>query len=441
MKDNKPTTEEIEKVKLRNDEINEIIGVIPHWFVQFGISIIFVFIALILIGCWFFKYPDIVTANVEITANNPPATIVARSTGKIDQIFVKDNQIVEKDDILAIIENTSDFNDVQKLKRIVDTLNLAQKEFSLNTDTIVDINNLGTIQPAFSSFLKHCHDYNNFIKLNYHQKKIQALLQETKQQNRLMDKLIKKLEYSKEQLSLSSKQFARDSVLFKKQVFSQAEFEKSQNAFLLVKSNFETNNSDVLSTRIQISKLEQSILDLESQKMEQSSQQFSTLKESYELVLAQIADWERLYLLKSPVKGKITFTRFWDKNQNIKTGDEIFTVVPEAFKNYIAKIELPIANSGKVKTGQQVIIKLDDFPYMEYGFLKGCISKVSLVPTNGYYTAEIILPSELVTTYKRNISFKNEYNGTAEIITKNERLLMRFIYPIKALFNRNSQTE
>jgi len=387
---------------------------------------------IILVGCWFFKYPDIVSAKVEITANNPPATINAKSTGKIEKLFIQDNQLVKKDEILGIIENTANFMDVLRVKSLIDPLS---DSLILN---ITDQNfKLGDIQPAFSLFLKQCGDHHNFLVLSYHQKKIMAIDQEIKQQNEYFEGLTNKLKYAKEQLTLSKKQFQRDSLLFKNEVISATDYEKAQNQYLQVKSNYESTNTELISTKVQISKLNQSILDLKSQQFEQTSQQSNTLKESYTLLVAKIADWEKAYVLKSPVSGKVTFTRFWNNNQNVKDGEAVFTVVSPDYKCYLAKIQLPIQNSGKVKTGQKVMIQLDDYPYLEYGLLTGNISKISLVPDNGYYVAEIILPSKLITTYGIDISLRNELKGTSEIIVKNQRLLYKFIYPIKALISKN----
>jgi multidrug resistance efflux pump len=428
----KPSSEEIDQIHLRSDELTNIIGQIPHWFLRYGISVIFIFVFVILVGCWFFKYPDIVTAKVEITANNPPATIIAKSTGKIEKVFIQDNQMVKKDDILAIIENTANFKDVLRVKSLMNALS-----DSLQLNISGNNYKLGDIQPAYSLFLKQCSDHNNFLVLCYHQKKIGAINHEISQQNEYLAALINKLRYAKEQLSLSKKQFQRDSLLFKNEVIPASDYERSQNQFLQVKSNYESTNTELISTKVQLSKLSQSILDLKSQQFEQTSQQSNTLKESYTTLMAKIADWEKAYVLKSPVTGKVTFTRFWSNNQNIKVDEPVFTVISPDFKCYVAKIQLPIQSSGKVKTGQKVMIQLDDYPYMEYGLLTGNISKISLVPDNGYYIAEIILPSKLITTYGTDISQRNSLKGTSEIIVKNQRLLYKFIYPIKSLISRN----
>ncbi len=48
----------------------------------------------------------------------------------------------------------------------------------------------------------------------------------------------------------------------------------------------------------------------------------------------------------------------------------------------------------------------------------------------------IILPNELTTTYKKELSFKSGMTGQAEIITEDIRLIERFVNPIKAVLKR-----
>lgn len=435
----KINTEDINNLHLRTDDLKEIIGVIPKSYLRYGITVIFLFLIIILVGCWFFKYPDIVNARVEITANNLPVSIISRSNGRLETIFVNDNQLVEKDKILAAIENTADYSDVMYMKNCI---NLFQAFIQNDNSVFNFITNkslkLGDIQSVYSNFLKQYNDYHNFILLDYHKKKIAIINIEIKQQNQYLWKLRSRLKNSKEQLKLAKNQFGRDSILFKNEVIALADFEKSRNQYLQEKNNYELANNEILNTAMQITRLNQNILDLESQKLEQTTQQRTLLKESYEVLLARIADWEKAYLLKAPVNGMITFTRFWNNNQNIKIGDAVFTIIPTGSKNYVAKIQLPIQSSGKVKPGQKVIIKLDDFPYMEFGLLHGNINKISLVPENDFYFAEIIFPAKLITTYGKNISVKNDLKGNAEIITRNQRLLYKFAYPLKAIIDRNS---
>ena len=146
--------DDLNNIHLRKDDFNELIGIIPKSYLHYGIPIIFLFVLIILIGSWFFNYPDIVNAKVEITVNNLPVTIISHSSGRIEKLFVNDNELVEKDKILAVIENTAEFSDVMSMKNFLNPF----QEYFQNDDSIFLMTpnksfKLGDIQSFYSSFL------------------------------------------------------------------------------------------------------------------------------------------------------------------------------------------------------------------------------------------------------------------------------------------------
>ena len=95
---------------------------------------------------------------------------------------------------------------------------------------------------------------------------------------------------------------------------------------------------------------------------------------------------------------------------------------------------MPANGMGKVKIGCDVIIKLDNYPYMEYGSVKGKVKAISLTPNSiktdnqgdtGSYLVLVDLPNELTTNYGTKLEFKYELKGTVEIITNSRRLMQR----------------
>lgn len=72
---------------------------------------------------------------------------------------------------------------------------------------------------------------------------------------------------------------------------------------------------------------------------------------------------------------------------------------------------------------------------MQFGMLKGHIRTISLVPDAKGYVAEIELEKGMTSSYKANLKFIQQMDGTAEIVTKDLRLIYRFINPLRALFD------
>ncbi|WP_372474199.1 HlyD family secretion protein [Capnocytophaga sp. ARDL2] len=97
-------------------------------------------------------------------------------------------------------------------------------------------------------------------------------------------------------------------------------------------------------------------------------------------------------------------------------------------------MQISAINSGKVRAGQKVLIKLDNYRYQEYGIIEGKVHNVSLTTdSQGNYFVDVILPNGLQTSYNKTLIFDKELKGTAEIVTEDLRLLERVFYQFRKL--------
>lgn len=87
-----------------SEEVQEIMGRVPHWILRCGIALIFFVILVLLVGSYFFRYPEKVTTEVHILPVVPPARIAAKAKGNFRDVFVHNGDTVQKGQILAIIE-------------------------------------------------------------------------------------------------------------------------------------------------------------------------------------------------------------------------------------------------------------------------------------------------------------------------------------------------
>ncbi len=427
-----------ELIEIRSEEVQEILGYIPNWIIRWGITVILITISILIIGSCFFKYPDIITSSIVVTTENPPASIVSRSNGKIQKMFVKDNQQVKKDDYVAIIENPANYEHIFSLKIQLDSFKLINN--NTNSINLINFHNnysFGELQTTYSSFLKKYSDYQHFIKLNYHNKKINSIKEQIKKYNILYSRENEQKNILAEKLELNKRQYYRDSTLFENNVISESDIENSETILLQKKYSYEGAKRSLANTKISISQLEQSIIDLELQFENQKKEHQLTINEAYENLVSQIKIWEQNYVLKSPINGKVAFTKFWSINQNVKTGDNVMTIVSNETTKIIGKLELPIKGSGKVKISQNVNIKLDNYPHMEYGMVRGIVKSISLVTNDNNYSVEVSLPYGLITNYDKTLKFTQQMQGTAEIITEDILLIERVFNPIKSLLKKH----
>ncbi|HER09670.1 MAG TPA: HlyD family efflux transporter periplasmic adaptor subunit [Bacteroides sp.] len=420
------------KVELQGQEIDDMLGKVPGWLTRNGVILFLFLLALLIFGSWVFRYPDIKRASIVVTSVNPPAELEARSSGKITKLFVRDNDQVSTGSVLAMIENPASFEDVMDLKEGLAFLDTIQIEEV--TGELPELRNarLGTIQTAYSIFLKAYRDYLEFKSIDYHQRKITLLRSELEKKQAYTRSLTERARIQEEAYNLALRQFNRDATLFEQGVVSQSDLEKSRSAMLQERNQWQEIVSLMAENNISIAQTEEEIVDLELKQRDQVSQIINTLEESFNNLKAAIASWEQNYLLVAPVSGVVTFTRFWSENQNVKAGEKVLTIIPTDAGSMLGKIRLPVAGAGKVRVGHQVNIQFDNFPHLEYGMVKGYVSNISKVPDDDNYTVEVELPRGLRTFYEIDIPFSQNMQGQAEILTDKMRMLQRVLNPIKS---------
>ncbi len=426
-------------IELRSDEVQEIMGTPPKWIIRWGIVIISAVVLVLLAGSYFYKYPDIIKARVTIVSENPPISIVARSDGKLDKIFVADKQKVQANTILGIIENTANYEDVYSLINVLGTIG----EFFNAPEKFVDLTfnknySLGLYHSYYSIFINRLKEYQTFIAYNPFDQRIESLTKQVKGYRNYIEKSRDQILVLKQDYELANSQFLRDSVLNARNVMSDVSLEKSQGAMLKQKFAYQNAITQLANTQITINNLTSQIQEQQVLKVETGKKMVAGLKEKYDNLVNQLRSWEQTYILKTPVEGNVTFTNFWSVNQFVSNGNIVFTIVPDDNRNIIGKAIIPVIGAGKIEIGQRVNMKLDNFPYMEFGILEGTITNISMVPVvaeNGsYYTAEIQLKNGLLTNYKKELPFNQEMQGAAEIITKERRLIERLVEPLVSIF-------
>jgi HlyD family secretion protein len=191
--------------------------------------------------------------------------------------------------------------------------------------------------------------------------------------------------------------------------------------------------SAIASDEIESGQLVESLSKLDIQYVREKNSLLSVLKTAYSELLSSIENWEQVYLLRSPVAGTVTFSSFWKSNQFVNAGDKVLAIVSQTPGAIIGRIQSPASGSGKIKPGQRVNIKVQGYPYMEYGTLQGRVRAVSLISNENMYFIEVELPQGLRTGTGKTLDFTGELTGQAEVITDDRSLFSRIFSPLKYL--------
>ena len=371
-------------------------------------------------------------AEMTLTGQHPAVAIMTRSEGKLQELLVKNNSAVKEGDWLAIMENHANTEDVVYLAKALERFGVDVDSLDKALSQYKELS-LGDMQAAYSGFLSALHACVNYRAIGYYSQKKASIHKQIALYRAYYNEIERQLQTLLEQYALAEQQYARDSLLYSQSVISSYEHETARASMLQSRYSLEGAVASVENFKIRIGDQEQVLLDLALEQNEKEFMLRQDLQTAREQLLNSIHEWRLRYCLITPVEGIVTFTKYWNDNQYISSGEIAFTIVPQSEGRLVGKVQVPIVRSGKVKRGQRVIVRFSNFPDQEFGVVNGVVSNISLVPSDEYYTADIHFPKGLRTNYGIDLPVSQEMRATAEIVTEELRLIERFFLPIKRI--------
>jgi len=427
----------LDNLELWSENVQDILTQPPHWMIRWGNSVIFIILIMILVMSWFIKYPEFIPAPIIVTSQNPPEKIEARISSRIEKILIKDHQSVKKNDVLMILQSTANYDDVLKLRTLMDSIT-SSRLFSFPINLTSNFR-LGELQSDYNNFAKAFQDEKLFSRLQPYSPDNLAASEGLSEYSGRIATLKQQLNLENAKFDLSKKNFSRSQSLFDQGVISKMELENEKIKYLQAEQNLKTIHISLSQLQEGISNLQKTKssanINSEKDKINYSSQTLQL----FEQLRKSLKQWEQNYLVISSTNGVTSFQQFFGENQFVKSGDAILTILPTDKMAVVGRMQVPSTNSGKIIPGEKVLIKLDNYRYQEYGIVEGRVQNISLSPDEkGNYYVDVILPRGLKTSYNKNLSFDKELKGNAEIVTEDLRLIERFFYQIRKLLKFQS---
>lgn len=432
-----------QKVELRSEEVQEIMGQIPPWIQQWGLTVLLGLVIMFFVICYFLRFPQILIAEITLTSATPPVELHAHTTGKLTYMGVVDKQIVKKDEILAVIQNTANYNDIQNFKKMY----VSWKNGEIGLDSLLlKLNErqwqMGELQSVFLEFFQSAENYIIFHQRNYFPQKIALMGEERNKHNEMELQWEQEFHLISEQEKVARKIFIRDSILYKKKIGTEEDFDEARKSYLQSRQVLLDNarqQKEMDMQRIEDKKLE---LDLQNQYEETIKKHEQELLMAAERIDVQLNSWEQTYTLKSPIDGIVNLMGIWSENQYVTNGELVFIILPKKPDHPFGKAWLPASGAGKVEVGQRVNVRLNNFPDEEYGFLIGRVRSISSIPNDAsQYFVSVEFPDGLLTNYRKELPPSKQMVGTAEIITEDKRLIEKIVEPISKIIKEQKRNE
>ena len=412
-------------LKIYSEEVQDVLSAPPQAIYRWGNTILLSFMIVLITIAYLVKYPDIISTQIIITTQIPPQKLISKTAGKIEVLLVKDRAIVAVNTPLAVLENAANYQDIFLLKSITDTINIDKNRFPFQSLSNAQ---LGEIESSFALFQKE-YDIDNLNK-QLQPYKVDGTAQslEAIQLKERLSLLESQKSINLNELELGKLDLARYQTLFNKGIIAAQELEKHKLTYLQSEKSYKSLLSTISSLKSSLNELNRnSKTTIINENKDNVNLERNVIQAFYQLKKS-IKDWELNYVFRSAIAGKVSFLQIWTENQAIAAGDNVFAIIPTTESGYIGKLKAPAINSGKIKVGQNVNIRLANYPDREFGVILGKIKTISLTPDKeGKLLIDVDLPNGIASSYHKKIIFQQEMSGTADIVTEDLRLLERLL--------------
>lgn len=418
----------------RSEVTQDILSARPGFAEQWSLPFFLLILLSLFAGAWFIRYPDIVMANAYLTAADAPKEIVVRQPGKLERLFVANDDHVSQGQIVGWIESTADHAEVISLHHALeqaDSLLKYNKPAQVSKLFESPLRHLGELQASYQLFITSWQQFDDYLVNGYYYKRLLGLQRGQEYLKQMHETVERELQLTRQDVGLTQNSFDASDSLYNQKVISRQDYREQKSrlfgkqlAIPQMEATILTNDNQQLDKQKEIDELDHNIF-----------RERSIFLQSLQTLKSQVEDWEKKYLLTSPIAGKIVFMMPLQENQYLQAGKIVFFVNP-ANSRYFAQLTLPQNNFGKVRVGQTVRLRFDAYPYQEFGIVEGRLSYISRIPSDSGFLANIDLPKGLTTNYNNTIQYRSGLRSQALVITHNRRLLEKLYQNILKVLQR-----
>ena len=416
---------------LMGSAVQEIVSNNPGFLIRWGISIFFFILVAIIFACWFVQYPETINASAKLTSVNAPKEVMVKVSGKLVKLFAKEGELVHSGDVLGYMESIAAPQEVIQLIKSLEKLKInvaANNVYQIKDFTNTQYQHLGEVQQQYQTFMQGVIQLRDYTGGGFYVQKRNMLLTDLNNLKRQQNNLSTQKNIQVEDLSLVQKTFDANKKLKEDKVISDLEYRNEQSKLLNKQLSIPQASASLIGNEGQQNEKIKETRELENQ-IAQQKHIFIQVLGTFE---SQLQEWCQKYLLLAPIDGRISFSGFLQENQQLKA-DQTICFVDPGNAAYYMEMNISQNSFGKVKTGQEVLLKFSAYPYQEYGAVDGKLDFISGIATDSGYLAKVVLPKGLTTNYQKQIHFREGLTAQGEIITENRRLLERFYNSVRGM--------
>lgn len=270
-----PTTSIYNNEEIRHsDDVQDIITAVPSWLLRWGITLFFIVLVLIIGLSALIRYPDIVKAQLKVDSPNSPKPVVAKISGKLVKLLVKENETVAAGQPLAYVESTASHAKVLALLANLKTLQseiLQNKPVSRIIFNETDNVEYGELQTAYQAFFQEYLNYRSSVENGFLVKKKTYLEKDLAYLAQQRQQLDAQKAIQQKDLNLAGDEYEMHKKLAQQKVETTAELRQEESKYLAKKSPLVQTEAALITGDNNYAAKQRDILELDNQVQEEKS--------------------------------------------------------------------------------------------------------------------------------------------------------------------------
>lgn len=426
-----------------NQPIQDIIATPPGCLLHSGLTVLAIVVVMAIALAAFIRYPDKISAKGIMTSQSPPIDLVAKSNGIVAEIFATQGAAVQAGEPILYLQNPANRGDVEKLHAFLAAYARAASQADYLQLSFPAELQVGELQSRYASVELAFQELLLLLRQSGTARQIATIQAEIYKTDQLHEVLIKERELAQKELEVIARNYERSKKLQQEKVVSDLEAEKAAATLLSFEKQLNNLENGLIQNRIRREQLQLEILQLDEGRSEAINSQLFLIEERINQLKQGMAAWEETWLLRAALSGVLSFKSSTVPNQYVLANQVIASIIPLGQpEGHFVRVVAPETGIGKIQPGDKTILKIDGYPYKEYGTVVSQLQSISLLPEqdqqgNSFYELIIPLPNTITTNYGKPIPFRPNQGLTAEVITEDQSILQRVLYQFLNLINNN----
>ncbi len=362
------------------------------------------------------KVDVVATASGEIIPSSRVTPIQALGGGLLQEIKVKEGDYVRKGDPLVKLNPTLSETEFQRLRALAklkrENLNRLEAERNGKSQT--------------GSFLQD-------ELLSARAKEIHAKINRQLSVVKAAQAALRRVQIH---LSLADTKRQSLGMLFHHGAIPRIDYLEAQTEFASLQEEYVAKEQEITQAKEELKQLEAAQRSEILTQLTQEQQDLANLEGQ----LAQAKEQRDRDTIPASVSGTVYNIKVAKTGATLQPGEELLSIAPEG-EELIVEAKVLNRDIGFVKPGMPVKVKLETFPYQEFGILSGIVEKVSANSVNNQqeglvFPARVRLKQHSVRVRGQEVPLTPGMAVTAEIVTRQRTVLSFVLEPITASLDK-----